>query len=93
MIWSRRPIDARSRRPGGRRSQSGSCSVVDGFFDSWVHWREACEDVRSAYERWGAAKGAQRALAFESYRAALEREAQAAVVYASSSDRLNAGEL
>lgn len=93
MSWTRRPIDARRRPARGRKSQDGTCSAVDGFLDSWVCWREACEDVRSAYERWGTANAPQRALAFESYRAALEREEQAALVHAFSTDRLRAGEL
>ena len=56
-------------------------SLVDEFTESWVCWREACEDVRGAYERWGQCKPAQRDLAFASYRAALDREDQAARVY------------
>ena len=56
-------------------------SLVDGLIESWVRWREACEEVRSAYDRWGQDKPAQRPLAFASYRAALEREDQAARVY------------
>ena len=56
-------------------------SLGDEFIESWVWWREACEDVRSAYERWGQCKPAQRDLAFASYRAALDREDQAARVY------------
>ena len=59
--------------------------------DSWVCWREACEDVRSAYERWGGAEPVQRGLAFENYRAALEREEQAALIHAISTSRLLAG--
>lgn len=56
-------------------------SLVDGLIESWVCWGEACEDVRSAYHCWGQCKAAQRALAFASYRAALDREDQAARVY------------
>jgi hypothetical protein len=55
--------------------------LVDGLVESWVCWREACEDVRSAYDCWGQSKAAQRALAFTSYCAALDREDQAAHVY------------
>jgi hypothetical protein len=56
-------------------------SLVDALIESWVSWRESCEDVRSAYHCWGQCKAAQRALAFASYCAALEREDQAARVY------------
>ena len=53
-------------------------SVVDRFIESWVCWREACEDVRSAYQWWAACEGSQRGLAFDSHRTALDREQDAA---------------
>jgi hypothetical protein len=56
-------------------------SLVDELIGSWVCWREACEDVRRAYECWGRCKAPQRAAAFASYRAALDREDQAARAY------------
>jgi hypothetical protein len=40
-------------------------SVADEFLDSYVRWREACEDVRIAYECWGNCKPPQRALGFK----------------------------
>jgi hypothetical protein len=52
--------------------------LVDEFVDSWVRWREACEDVRRTYDWWGACASAQRPAAFASYRAALDREEDAA---------------
>ena len=64
--------------------------LVDDFIDSWVCWREACEDVRDAYERWRQCKASQRVLAFASYRAALDREDHAARVYSVRTDRLRA---
>ena len=63
-------------------------SLVDDFILSWVSWREACEDVRSAYECWQRCKTAQRGLAFASYRAALDREDQAARVYSMRVDQV-----
>jgi len=65
-------------------------STVDEFFDSWVGWREACEDVRSAYDRWETCNAAQRGLAFANYRAALDREDYAAAVYSAWMGRLHA---
>ena len=50
MSW----ITGRSLRDGAparSRQQSGQ-SPVDEFLNSWVCWREACEDVRGSYERW-----------------------------------------
>jgi hypothetical protein len=55
--------------------------LFDQLIDSWVCWREACDDVRRAYECWGHCKAPQRGVAFASYRAALDREDQAARVY------------
>jgi hypothetical protein len=66
--------------------------LADEFLDSWVSWREACEDVRSAYERWGKCETPQRGLAFACYRAALDREDHAATVHSVWTDRLNAAE-
>jgi hypothetical protein len=65
-------------------------SVADEFLDSYVRWREACEDVRIAYECWGNCKPPQRALGFKWYRAALECEEHAARVYSHRAERLRA---
>lgn len=61
--------------------QQTSRSAVDKFTESRVCWREACEAVRSAYAGWQHCEPAQRGLAFEGYRAALDREEQAAQVH------------
>ena len=53
-------------------------AIADEFMASYVCWREACENVRAAYDRWHACSPPQRALGFLGYRAALEREEQAA---------------
>jgi hypothetical protein len=53
-------------------------SRVDEAFDSWVAWRAACGRVDEAYRRWAIAPRAQRALAFASYRAALDLEEESA---------------
>jgi hypothetical protein len=78
MSWSARPVV----EPGA--------SLVDEFLDSWVSWREACEDVRSAYERWRRSSPPQRGLAFLGYRAALDREEDAARVYSDRTERVRA---
>jgi hypothetical protein len=65
-------------------------ALVEDYVDSWVWWREACEDVRSAYERWGSCDESERGHAFASYRAALDREDQAALVHSVWTDRLSA---
>ena len=52
--------------------------LTDEFLESWVCWREACEDVHDSYESWSDARGPQRGLGSETYRAALDREEAAA---------------
>jgi hypothetical protein len=64
--------------------------VADEFLESYVCWREACEDVRTAYERWGESTSARRDLAFESYRAALDREERAARVHSEWAEQARA---
>jgi hypothetical protein len=78
-----RAQDTRSMPPAVPRpdAQQRFRSLVDELIGSWVCWREACEDVRRAYECWGQCKAPQRAAAFASYRAALDREDQAARAY------------
>jgi hypothetical protein len=61
---------------------------ADEYLHSWVCWREACEDVRSAYEGWKTCESSRRGIAFASYRAALDREDQAAYVYSVWAARL-----
>jgi hypothetical protein len=63
-------------------------SLIDEFIDSCLCWREACEDVRGAYQCWQQCNTARRGLAFASYRAALDREDQAARVYSMCADRV-----
>ena len=64
--------------------------IADQFFDSYLRWREACEDLRTAYNRWHSCEPPQRFLAFDGYRAALEREERAARVHSHMAERLRA---
>jgi hypothetical protein len=54
---------------------------TDEFLESYICWREACEDVRSAYGRWATCASGERALGFAAYRAALEREELASGIH------------
>jgi hypothetical protein len=56
--------------------------LIDRLMDMYVEWREECAALWEAHARWRAAPAAERALAFASYRAALDREEWAAHVYA-----------
>ena len=57
-------------------------SLTDEFLESWVRWREACEDVHSAYRVWVTCEPEMSELAFEVYLAALDREEHAATIHA-----------
>ena len=65
-------------------------SLVDEFLESYVCWRESCEDVRRAYEGWGKCEPRERGLGFESYAAALDREEHAARIHSDWAERLRA---
>ena len=67
--------------------------LVDEFLETWIYWREACGDVRAAYLRWAQSDAEQRDLAFAGYRAALDREDQAARVHSIWTERLRAAKV
>lgn len=69
---------ARSRSPAAFAWRD---TAVDAFVDSYVEWREECETVRTAYDRWIQSEHSKRGLAYEAYRAALDREEKAADVH------------
>jgi hypothetical protein len=54
---------------------------ADELIALYCDWREECVLVEAAYERFEAAPGADRTLAFAAYVAALEREESAAARY------------
>ena len=60
------------------KTHSPTALLTDEFLEGWVCWREACEDVNHAYELWSHARGRQRGLGYEAFRAALDREETAA---------------
>ena len=65
-----------------------SSPLTYAFLESWMSWRESCEDVRSAYQSWSECACPQRPLAFADYRAALDREQLAAGIYANAAWRI-----
>jgi hypothetical protein len=62
--------------------------LVDAFIESYLEWREGCDDLERAYQRWTGSATVDRDLAFLAYRAALDREEKAAHVH-----EMRAGEL
>ena len=60
------------------------------LLDSWASWRQAREDVQSAYQHWSHCATGHRALAFDMYRFALDREQQAASIHSDRAARIRA---
>ena len=65
-----RDLDWRARR-----------CLEDACLESYVRWREACADVRLAYEHWESSSRHDGRDAFAVYHAALDQEECAARVY------------
>jgi hypothetical protein len=77
-------IGSHSRSPGiGLRER-----LIDAFVESYLEWREGCEDLERAYQRWTGSAPLDRDLAFLAYHAALDREEKAAHVYELRADEL-----
>jgi hypothetical protein len=55
--------------------------LIDTYIESYVEWREGCADLYCAYRRWTQSEPPDRDLALLAYRAALDREEKAALVY------------
>jgi hypothetical protein len=66
-------------KTGSRRKRRSGPAAA--FLESYITWREACQDVRSAYRRWLGSGPRDRGLAFAAYLAALEREERASTVH------------
>jgi hypothetical protein len=62
-------------KPGWRHQ------LIDSYIENYVKWREGCADLHGAYRRWALSEPCDRGLAFRAYRAALDREEKAALVY------------
>jgi hypothetical protein len=76
--------------PQPEQEQEQVALIADEFFDSYLRWREACDDLRTAYDRWHTCDPPQRFLAFDGYRAALDREERAAHTHSDLAERLGA---
>src|SRR5579859_6414111 len=66
--------DRRSRRSIGHE-------LVDAVFDAYVSWRERSAAVELSYRDWIRASPGERAVAYDRYVRALDREEHAAGVY------------
>ena len=56
--------------------------LIDRLLALYCEWREECNDVHAAYERFSTARAPDRGLALAAYNAALDREGSAAERYA-----------
>lgn len=90
LAASAREPARRDSKPKAKAKAKAVARVADEFFDSYLRWREASEDLRTAYELWGSCEPSQRIFRFEAYRAALEREERAACVHSHLAERLHA---
>jgi hypothetical protein len=62
--------------------------AVDALLERYVDWREECETVWQAYQRWADAERHERRVAHAGYLAALDREESAAHRYADHIERV-----
>jgi hypothetical protein len=67
--------------------------LIDEMIEVYVDWREECIGLTNAYGRWLSGPAEERDLAFAGYRAALDREEQASVVYGNHVERIRSGAL
>jgi hypothetical protein len=51
------------------------------MIDAYIEWREECVAVEAAYRRWVSADPADAELAWVAYRAGLDREERASILY------------
>jgi hypothetical protein len=65
-------------------------ALFDEFLNSYVSWRDACDNVWETYRRWAECKREDRPFAFVAYRAALDREDHAARMHSDRAQRLSA---
>jgi hypothetical protein len=63
-------------------------SLSDEFLEGYISWREECLAVQGAYEAWQDADPGGRAGAFAAYRAALDREEQASLIFRASASQV-----
>ena len=75
------PIVQRERCAARSQGRTAADHLVDAMLDVYVRWREECLTVAWAYESWAGAQWQDKALAFDAYVAALEREQLAAASY------------
>jgi hypothetical protein len=61
--------------------------LIDEMLERYVDWREQCVAVAETYERWSNGSIDNRKLGFEVYKAALDLEEHASLIYAERVNR------
>jgi hypothetical protein len=56
--------------------------LIDCAADAYTEWLEECVALEHAYRRWAGARGRDATVAFAAYRAGLDREERASILYA-----------
>ena len=64
--------------------------LIDAFLDSYVWWREACDDVWNTYWAWMDSDAVERRRRFAAYQSALDREETTAIIHCERARRLSA---
>ena len=62
--------------------------LTDAFLEGYICWREECLAVQDAYERWAQVGTPDRGMAFAAYRAAIDREEQAARMFHACTEQI-----
>lgn len=76
-----KPTVQREQCAARSQRRTAADHLVDAMLDVYVCWREECLAVASAYESWAGAEWQNKALAFDAYLSALEREQVVAASY------------
>lgn len=84
-MWESLP---RAHRLAAALNAGAPLLLDDEFLETYVCWREETATVQAAYDRWQVGDP----LGFAAYRAALDREEQAAKALRESAERLSAAD-
>jgi hypothetical protein len=92
MSWVTRAVAARDAAAASAKADADrQAALTDAFLDSWVAWRQSCEQVQAAYRRWCDCPPRDRPAAFRVYRSALDGEQSTARRYRERATALRSG--
>jgi hypothetical protein len=91
-LTPRRPAASPGLSPAGDTPLAlsfASKRLIRRLTYAYIDWREECAALEAAYRRWVSADAADAELAFVAYKAALDREQRASVIYGELVSRSN----